>query len=139
MAHSFGALAVALAVEELDDSEWKRLVLIAPATETTHAIATFFKHVPVHKKVEIEFNKIIEDLGGNPVSWYSVARVMQKVNTPTLWVHDKDDTVTPYEHMQHLVEQKLPHIEFEITSGLGHSNIYKDNMIKKRIIEFLCG
>jgi pimeloyl-ACP methyl ester carboxylesterase len=63
---------------------------------------------------------------------------MQKINTPTLWVHDKDDAVTPYKHMQHLVEQKPPHIEFEITSGLGHSNIYKDNKIKKRIIEFLC-
>jgi alpha-beta hydrolase superfamily lysophospholipase len=138
MAHSFGALAVALAVEELEDSEHKRLVLIAPATETTFAMETFFKYVPISKKVQFEFNKLIEDLGGNPVSWYSVARVMQKINTPTLWVHDKDDAVTPYEHLQHLVEQNPPHIEFEITTGLGHSNIYKDNKIKKRIIEFLC-
>jgi alpha-beta hydrolase superfamily lysophospholipase len=138
MAHSFGALAVALAVEELEDAAHKRLVLIAPATETTFAIETFFKHVPVSKKVRLEFEKLIEDLGGNPASWYSVARVMQKINTPTLWVHDKEDAVTPYEHVHHLVERNLPHIRFEITSGLGHSNIYKDNRIKKRIIEFLC-
>ena len=51
IAHSFGALAVALAVEDLPGSEKMKLVLIAPATETTHAVETFFKHVPVTKKV----------------------------------------------------------------------------------------
>ncbi|HEX8332150.1 MAG TPA: alpha/beta fold hydrolase [Segetibacter sp.] len=137
MAHSFGALAVALAAEELEDAGHKKLALIAPATETTFAIDTFFKHVSVSKKVRLQFDKLIEDLGGNPASWYSVARVMQKINVPTLWVHDRDDAVTPYEHVHYLVEKKLPHIQFEITSGLGHSNIYKDNKVKKRIIEFL--
>jgi pimeloyl-ACP methyl ester carboxylesterase len=111
--------------------------LIAPATETTHAVDTFFKYIRVSEKVRGEFDRIIEELGGNPASWFSVARVMQKISTPTLWVHDKDDMVTPYEHVHHIVEKKLPHVQFEITSGLGHSNIYKDNKIKKRIIEFL--
>ena len=45
MAHSFGGLAVALALEHLKDHESKRLVLIAPATETTHAIEEFFRFV----------------------------------------------------------------------------------------------
>lgn len=138
IAHSFGALAVALAVEEIDDVEERKLVLIAPATETTFAVETFFKHVRVGKKVQHEFDKLIEEIGGNPASWYSVARVMKKVSTPTLWVHDKDDAVTPYIHMQHLVEMQLPHIQFEITTGLGHSAIYKDNKVKKRIVNFLC-
>ena len=137
ISHSFGALAVALAIEDLANSENKRLVLIAPATETTHAIETFFKFVQVSEKVKVEFNKLIEELGGNPASWFSVARVMQKINTPTLWLHDREDNVTPYEHVHHLVEKKLPHITFEITSGLGHSNIYKDNKVKTQVIDFL--
>lgn len=137
IAHSFGGLAVALAVEQLEDNEHKRLVLIAPATETTRSISSFFTYIPVSEKVRAEFDKLIEKVGGNPASWFSVSRVMQQITTPTLWVHDKDDKVTPYEDMQHLIEKNLSHIEFEITQGLGHSNIYKDNRITKKIVSFL--
>lgn len=137
MAHSFGGIAVTLAVERLEDNENKRLVLIAPATETTTMVNTFFKYVPVSKSVRVEFDKLIEEVGGKPISWFSISRIMQHVTTPTLWVHDKDDTVTPYKDMEHLVEMGLPHVEFEITEGLGHSDIYRNERIAKRIVSFL--
>jgi pimeloyl-ACP methyl ester carboxylesterase len=136
MAHSFGGLGVAIAIEKMKDHEQKRLVLIAPATETTRSINTFFKYIPVNDKVRVEFDKLIEEVGGNPASWFSVSRVMENITTPTLWVHDKEDTVTPYEDLHPLVEKKLPHIQFEITQGLGHS-AYRDNKIMKQVISFL--
>ncbi len=67
MAHSFGGLAVSLAVEKLDDNHSKRLVLLAPATETTHAIKTFFTYITVSAKVKHEFEKLLEEMGGLPV------------------------------------------------------------------------
>jgi alpha-beta hydrolase superfamily lysophospholipase len=136
LAHSFGGLAVALAIEKINNHQHKRLVLIAPATETIRLINTFFSYIPVSDKIKVEFDKLIEEIGGNPASWFSVARVLQQVTTPTLWVHDKKDSVTPYEDMHHLVEKKLPHIDFEITEGLGHS-LYNDDAVMKRIIAFL--
>lgn len=136
IAHSFGAMAVALAIEKIEGNEHKRLVLIAPATETVRLISTFFSYIPVSQKIRIEFDKLIEEKGGNPASWFSVSRVLQQITTPTLWVHDRKDTITPFEDMQHLVEKKLPHIDFEITEGLGHS-LYNDEKVRERIIAFL--
>jgi alpha-beta hydrolase superfamily lysophospholipase len=137
MSHSFGGLAVALAVEKLEDNQHKRLVLIAPATETTRSITSFFKYIPVSEKVRAEFDKLIERVGGNPASWFSVSRVIQQISTPTLWVHDKEDNITPFEDMQHLLAKNLQHVEFEITEGLGHSKIYRDNRITDKVVAFL--
>jgi pimeloyl-ACP methyl ester carboxylesterase len=138
MAHSLGGLAVALALEQMPDHLQKRLVLIAPATESTRAIDTFFNYLPVSNRVKDEFNNIIHEMGGYPAEWYSVSRVVQQLSTPTLWVHDEEDTITPFADMQHLVNMKLAHVEFVITKGLGHSNIYRDKAISSRIISFLC-
>jgi pimeloyl-ACP methyl ester carboxylesterase len=136
MAHSFGGLAVALALEALKDYHCKRLVLIAPATETTHAVEGFLRYLKLNEKVTTAFNQLIEELGGVPASWYSVARVLQKINVPTLWLHDVEDSITPYEHMHHLTEKGLPHIQFEITKGLGHSLYTHDNIHQKIIAYF---
>lgn len=137
IAHSFGGIAVALAVEKFNQNENKRLVLIAPATETTRSIEQFFSYIPVSKKVRAAFDQLIEEIGGNPASWFSVSRVMQTITTPTLWVHDKDDTITPYEDMQHLLQKNLPHVRFKITEGLGHSDIYKDPHVQQQIVQFI--
>ncbi len=135
LAHSFGGLAVALAIEQINDNSIKQLVLVAPATETVHAIDNFFNFLKLNHKVRTHFNILIEELGGNPSSWYSVSRVLQAEHIPTLWIHDKEDTITPYNQMHHLTEMNLPHIEFEITTGLGHSP-YTDEQINKRIVSY---
>ncbi|WP_207493207.1 alpha/beta hydrolase [Aridibaculum aurantiacum] len=137
MAHSLGGLAVALAVEKMPYNLHKRLVLIAPATESTRAIEGFFKYIPVSKRVRAAFDKIIMEMGGYPAEWYSVARVVQHLTTPTLWIHDREDTITPFADMEHLIDLQLPHLNFEITKGLGHSNVYRDNDISEKIIKFL--
>ncbi len=137
LAHSFGGLAVALAIEQLEAQDKMRLVLVAPATETTRAIEGFFKIIPVSGEVRTEFEKLLEKMGGNPANWFSVSRVLQKIKTPTLWVHDEDDNITPFADVKPMTEKNLPHIVFEITTGLGHSNIYKDKTIRNKIVEFL--
>ncbi len=135
VAHSFGGLAVALAVEEAKQLNCKRLVLLAPATETTHAIESFFKFVQASKRVRIAFNELVERLAGNPASWFSVARILQHIHVPTLWIHDRLDTITPYADMHYLTEKDLPHIEFEITEGMGHS-LYTEESVIKRVVDY---
>ena len=139
VAHSLGGLAVALAAEKMPDNVHKRLVLIAPATESTRAIDVFFNYLPVSPRIREEFNKIIMEMGGFPASWYSVARVIQHLTTPTLWIHDEGDTITPFEDVEHLINLKLPHLQFEITTGLGHSDVYKDSDVTKKVIHYIAG
>jgi pimeloyl-ACP methyl ester carboxylesterase len=136
MAHSLGGLGAGLAIEKMEDHQHKRFVLISPATESTRAIEAFFKLVRVSNEVKNEFEKLIMELGGYPSSWYSVSRIMQEISTRTLWIHDEEDSITPFDDMKHLLEKQLPHIQFEITKGLGHS-LYQDKLMAKKIIAFL--
>ncbi len=138
MAHSLGGLGAGLALEKMEDHQHKRFVLIAPATESWRAIDTFFTYLKVSSRVKEEFEKLIVELAGYPSSWYSVSRIMHEITTPTLWVHDKEDTITPFDDMKHMLEKNLPHIDFEVTQGLGHS-VYRDDKITKRIVSFLAG
>jgi len=135
MAHSFGGIGVTLAIEKLTTDVPKRLVLIAPATETTRSINDFCRHLKITPKIRRELEKLIVSIGGQQPEWYSVARIIPSISIPTLWLHDKNDKITPYADMKHLTELSLPHVEFFITEGLGHS-LYTNDAVAARIIGF---
>lgn len=137
MAHSFGGLAVSLALEEISHTNDHRLVLIAPATETVTAIDTFFNFLKLDPAIRPEFEKLIIKKGGVTPSWYSIGRAMKHIRAQVLWFHDEDDDTTPLSDALKIKEQNRPNIEFVITKGLGHRRIYRDNKVSKAIIEFL--
>lgn len=137
MAHSFGGLAVSLALEEIHHTSDSRLVLIAPATETTTAINTFFHFLKLDDSLRPEFEKIIIKAGGHPSSWYSIRRAMKHIRAKVLWLHDEDDEITPLADAYKVKEENYPNIQFVITKGLGHRRIYRDNKVSKAIVDFL--
>lgn len=137
MAHSFGGLAVSLALEEIHHTSNTRLVLIAPATETTTAINTFFHFLKLDDSLRPEFEKIIIKAGGHPSSWYSIRRAMKHIRAQVLWLHDEDDEITPLADAYKVKEENYPNIQFVITKGLGHRRIYRDNKVSKAIVDFL--
>lgn len=137
MAHSFGGLAVCLALEEMSDTTDYRLALIAPATETTTAIDTFFSFLQFDKLLRQEFDKIIIKKGGVSPEWYSIKRAMKHIKAKVLWVHDEDDDVTPITDVLKVKEENYLNIEFVFTKGLGHRRIYRDNKVIQTIIDFL--
>ena len=137
MAHSFGGLAVCLALEEMSHTTDYRLVLIAPATETTTAIDTFFSFLQLDMLLRQEFDKVIIKKSGVSPAWYSIKRAMKHIKAKVLWVHDEDDNVTPIADVLKVKEENYPDIEFVFTKGLGHRRIYRDNKITQTIIDFL--
>lgn len=137
MAHSFGGLAVSLALEEINHTTDYRLVLVAPATETVTAIDTFFKFLKLDPAVRPEFDKVIIKKGGVSPSWYSIRRAMKHIRAEVLWLHDEDDDTTPLSDVLKVKAEKFPNIKFVITKGLGHRRIYRDNKVTKMIIDFL--
>lgn len=137
MAHSFGGLAVCLALEEISHSPDYRLVLIAPATETTTAIDTFFNFLKLDNDLREEFDKVIIKKGGVTPSWYSIRRTMKHIKAKVLWIHDEEDDTTPLSDALKVKEDNHSNIQFVITKGLGHRRIYRDNKVTKQIIEFL--
>lgn len=137
MAHSFGGLAVSLALEEIPHHDGYRLALIAPATETTTAIDFFFRFLRLDSTIRPGFDKIIIEAGGVSPEYYSISRAMQHISAKVLWLHDENDDTTPIDDVLKVKAKNHPNIEFVITKGLGHRRIYRDNKVTSMIADFL--
>jgi pimeloyl-ACP methyl ester carboxylesterase len=137
MGHSFGGLAITLALEEIPHDEDYRAVLIAPATESKSAIDTFFSFMKLNDEVRKEFDNYIFRLRSKPPEWYSVSRAIQNIKAKILWCHDEDDPMTPWTDAKKVMDNHHRHIEFMVTKGFGHRRIYRENKVAKTIIDFL--
>lgn len=137
MAHSFGGLAVSLALEEFVHTSENKLVLIAPATETTTAIKRFFRFLQLEDSIKPAFENVIIKKGGKKPEWYSISRAMKNIEAKVQWYHDEEDDTTPHSDVLKVKEKNYPNIDFVITKGLGHRRIYRDNKVAKSIIDFL--
>jgi hypothetical protein len=137
IAHSLGGLALGIALEELKHDESFKAVFIAPATETTTAIDSFFKFLQLDGEVRKEFNNVIEQKGGHPPEWFSVSRAAPQIKAKVLWLQDEDDNMTPMRDVTPIIEKNYPGFQFRISQGLGHRRIYRDNHSFKAIIDFL--
>jgi pimeloyl-ACP methyl ester carboxylesterase len=137
IAHSFGGLAVSLALENINHDETYKVALIAPATETKTAIDQFFDFLKLNGEVRKEFDKLILELGGHPAEWYSIYRAVKHIKAKILWLHDEEDLQTPLSDALKIKNENLLNVTFIITKGLGHSRIYRDPKIVQEILTFL--
>lgn len=136
IAHSFGGLALSLALEEKKPIEEMKIVFIAPAAETTTAINSFFSLLKLNNAVRKEFDKLIEDLSGHKPQWFSISRIADKLKAQVLWLQDRDDKMTPLSDVEPVMKKNYPNFKFVISEGLGHRRIYRDNNSFKTIMHF---
>ena len=137
IAHSFGCLALSLALEQMDDHAGRKAVFIAPATESTTAVDSFFKFLQLKNGIRTEFDQLIKKMSGNETKWFSIPRVLKHIRTKILWMHDKDDDITPISDVKKVEDARHAHVTFHFTEGLGHRRIYRDNKVTKAVIDFL--
>lgn len=136
MAHSLGGLALGVALEEMKHDETYKAVFIAPATETTTAIDSFFKFLKLDVKVRQEFDDVILQKGGHSPEWFSIARAAENIKAKVLWLQDEDDLMTPMKDVTPVMKKNYANFQFRISKGLGHRRIYRDNLSFKAIIDF---
>lgn len=137
ISHSFGGLALSLALEETKhDASWK-VVFIAPATESTRAIDNFFGFLKLDEEVRKEFDQLITNANNHPPSWYSVSRAAANIKAQVLFLQDKQDKLTPLDDVRPIIDKNYPNFRFVISDGLGHRDIYKDKSSLKLVTEFL--
>jgi pimeloyl-ACP methyl ester carboxylesterase len=137
MGHSFGGLAVACFLENIPNNIETKLVLIAPVTETKTAIDMFFEYLGLDQEVRKEFDEMILERTGNRAEYFSVRRAMQQIKASVLWLHDKEDDITPIKDALKVQEDNHANIKFIFTKGLGHRKIYKDQEVVKAVVDFL--
>jgi pimeloyl-ACP methyl ester carboxylesterase len=136
IAHSVAGMATTFAMEKLKD-ENKKIVLIAPATETTSQVDIFFRILRLSDEFRKFFDEEILRVRGLPVSWYSAKRAVRNFQAPVLWIHDIDDMICPYKDTLDLQKENRAHLQFVTTKGLGHNKIYRDAGVQQKIIDFL--
>ncbi|MFT3844137.1 MAG: alpha/beta hydrolase [Lacibacter sp.] len=137
IAHSFGGLSLSLFMEEQQYQEHKKLVLIAPATETESALKSFSDFLKIDDEVTEEIRNIIREKSKRPIHEISVRKCAEKISAEVLWIHDQEDDVTPWADAEKIQQDAHPNFQFMVTKGLGHRRIYRDNKVKKAILEFL--
>ena len=137
IAHSFGGLALSLFMEEQKYQDHKKLVLIAPATETESALKSFATFLNIEEEVMEELRVIIQEKSGRTIDKISIRELAHHIQAEVLWVHDEEDDVTPWADAEKIQQDAHPNFQFMVTKGLGHRKIYKDNKVKKAVMEFL--
>lgn len=138
IAHSFGGLALCLALENIPHIEANKVVLIAPATETTTAIESAFKIIGLRSnRLRKSLEEIILETSGHKPEWFSIRRAMHHIHATVMWFHDEDDDVTPLSDAIKVKEDNYKNVTFRISKGLGHRKIYRDAEVKKAIVQFL--
>ncbi|MDQ3277331.1 MAG: alpha/beta hydrolase [Bacteroidota bacterium] len=135
--HSFGGLALSLTLEEVPHDETWKAVFIAPATESIRAMNNFFYIVKLDNEVRREFQQLVEEANGKPISWYSVARASANIKAQVLFLQDKKDGQTPFADVEPIMQKNYPNFRFVISEGLGHRRIYKDAATIKEVMDFL--
>ena len=138
IAHSFGGIALSLAMENIPHNKHTKIVFIAPATETTTAIDGALAMLNIKDKgIRKEFDKLVFEMSGHTTEWFSIRRAVNNITAQILWIHDEDDNITPLRDALKVKEDNHNNINFVITKGLGHSKIYNNAEVKKAIINFM--
>lgn len=135
--HSFGGLALSLALEDVPHDETWKVVFIAPATESVTAIDNFFGFLKLDAGVRKEFDHLISAANSHSAEWYSVSRAIENIKAQVLFLQDKNDTLTPLSDVEPIMARRYPNFTFIISEGLGHSRIYRDEGSINAIIRFL--
>lgn len=137
MGHSLGGLALSLFLENSPHNKVTRLVLIAPAVETTVAVETFARLLHLSPEVVKEMDEYVQEISGHHFAWYSLRRALHQVHAGILYVQDEDDRITPLQEALLVRQDGHRNIRFVFTKGLGHRKVYKDPEVMDRIVAFL--
>lgn len=137
ISHSFGGITLSHLLETLPQNENMKAVFIAPATETATSIDLFFTFLKFSPEIRKEFENVILEKGGQPLSYYSIRRAIKNIHGPVLWIHDEDDDITPIKDAIVVKNDNPPNVEFHFTKGLGHRKIYRDTEVVRKVVEFL--
>lgn len=138
LAHSFGGLAICLALEQIPHAADTKVVLIAPATETSTAIDKAMVLLGVKNPVlRRSLDELIFKLKGKETSWYSIRRAIKNIKASVLWIHDEDDDITPMKDAVKVQDDAPGNVKFHFTKTLGHRRIYRDSQVMNEVINFL--
>ena len=136
LGHSMGGLALSIYLSEKKYTTRKKLILIAPATNTKQIIIDFTNRLQLKAPLQNEIFEYIQHFSGKSIHQYHIKYNLPNDTISILWIHDYDDTITPIDDVLAIQNNHPKHIEFYLTHQLGHNKIYRDETIVDKILNF---
>ncbi len=137
LAHSLSGMSLMLALEKAANHRQPRVMLVAPLVKVSTAVTSFQDFLRMRSTLRRDFEKDLETWAGRPMSYFSLPDLVRHHRVPIYWFHDRMDDTTPFADLAGLEENPPDNLELIITEGLGHSGIYRDNKVKKKVIQLL--
>ena len=132
--HSLGGMTVLNNIKQ--GLSVKKAITIGAGDIITDIIGDFVKKLELKPKMVHKIKKHFYKKFGESIDNYSASTAAKNVLVPTLVIHDTED-IDVLVSCAHNIRQNLKQGEILITNGLGHRRILKDNLVIKRIIEFI--
>lgn len=135
LAHSLGGMSLMLALDALGHKQQNKIALVAPLVEVRSATQNFSRFLQLPANLQALFVEELEKRAGHKMDWFSLPRLLREHQGQVLWIHDRLDDTTPFDDVEPAIPHLPGHVELMVTEGLGHSRIYRDNKVRKRILE----
>lgn len=134
IAHSYGALAAAVAIQ--DGVKVARLILCSAATSLDYYLRKFSKQLGASRQMTGRIGVSISNHLGMSVKSLSLVHIAPRLNCRVLISHDQaDEVVDPREALA--LSKCWPGSELLMTTGLGHLGILKDSKTIDKIQRFI--
>lgn len=136
IAHSFGGGASLFAI--VNGFPVKKLINMASPSIADRIIQSYLKVIGGSSQVGEGFKKRVREKYGKSFEEYTALELIKKVpvDFKFMVVHDKDDREVDIIHVQELVKV-YPAARLELTSGLGHNRILKDELVILSCLAFI--
>lgn len=136
IAHSFGGGASLYAI--VSGFPVKKLINIASPSIADRIIQSYLKVIGGSLKVGERFKKLVREKYGKSFEEFTALELIRKVpaDFKFMIVHDKDDREVDIIHVQELVKVYTS-ARLELTSGLGHNRILKDELVILSCLAFI--
>lgn len=135
VAHSFGATAVAVALQEGLSAQ--KLVFFGPTRRLEDTLEPFLMMSDLPAELTGDLKRATEkDWGADVWQRTALDLVLPKFSTPALIFHDREDERTPYISGV-AVARAWKSAKLVTTHGLGHRGALKDAGVISQVVEFL--
>jgi pimeloyl-ACP methyl ester carboxylesterase len=134
IAHSFGAMVTALALNE--GLLANVCVFVAPMTSFGYAVSAFSAALGLSPQLGERMMARLETRYGISGAGMEVAETAGSRTVPLLVVHDTEDTRVPFDLGRTLVEA-WPGAKLHATTGLGHQRVLADAAVIERLVRFV--
>lgn len=132
--HSLGGMSVLNAIKQ--NLNVKKAVTIGAGDIIQDIIDDFIKKLKLKPQYGIKLKEHFENKFGGKMEEYSAHNAANHVSIPVLVIHDKDDHDVSVKSAYN-IQNHLKYSELMITEGLGHRKILGDEIVIKKLLEFI--